>query len=276
MAVSVSYRKQIPYRFERVLAQYFDLEHFETVHPRTLGRCRVLEVKEGRILYEQRWPRWLGVRLRTLAEQRWVPPDRIEFRFLAGLLRGVHVSTHLQADGDGTRIEELYRVPLVPGWSWLRPAVERVVARGADRIWSEDLAVELCHGGWPGVPDRETPVSGGSAAAASVPRPGPRWVRVADLTDLVDGRLHRLNVEGQEVVVWKRGAAVGALDNRCPHAQGPLSLGWLQGETVVCPWHGARFTLTDGRACAGPTSLDVRRYDVKLAGPAVMLQLPTA
>ena len=50
MAISVQYRRRIPYPFERVLAQYFDLEHFETVHPKTLGQCRVLDVVGNRIL----------------------------------------------------------------------------------------------------------------------------------------------------------------------------------------------------------------------------------
>ena len=141
MAISVPYRKQIPYPFGRVLAQYFDLEHFETVHPKTLGQCRVLEVAGNRVLFEQRWPVWLGIRLRTTIEQVWVPLDQIRFHFLSGFLRGVAVATQLTDQGETTEIEETYRVPLVPAWSWLRPLVGWVVERGADGIWAEDLAV---------------------------------------------------------------------------------------------------------------------------------------
>ena len=58
-----------PIRFERVLAQYFDLEHFETAHPKTLGRCRVLDVVGKRVLFEPRWRSWMGVRMRAVIEQ---------------------------------------------------------------------------------------------------------------------------------------------------------------------------------------------------------------
>ena len=32
-----------------------------------------------------------------------------------------------------------------------------------------------------------------------------------------------------------------ALDNRCPHRWAPLSAGYLEGDNIVCPYHGARF-----------------------------------
>lgn len=50
--MDVNYRKTIPYPFERVLAQYFDLEHIETVHPKTLEEYRILEVSGDRIIFQ--------------------------------------------------------------------------------------------------------------------------------------------------------------------------------------------------------------------------------
>ena len=88
MAIEVTYRKRIPYPFARVLSQYFDLEHIETVHPTTLGSYRAIEVAGNRIVFEQRWPSWLGLRLRSVVEQVWLPPNRIRIRFRRGFLRG--------------------------------------------------------------------------------------------------------------------------------------------------------------------------------------------
>jgi len=36
-------------------------------------------------------------------------------------------------------------------WGWLRRIVEKQVARSVERIWKEDLDVEVCYGGWPGI-----------------------------------------------------------------------------------------------------------------------------
>ena len=272
MAISVQYRRRIPYPFERVLAQYFDLEHFETVHPKTLGQCRVLDVVGNRILFEQRWPFWLGVRLRTTIEQVWEPPDRIQFRFVQGFLRGVGVSTHLTDGGDETRIEEVYRIPLIPDWSRLRPPVSWVVDRGASGIWEEDLAVELCHGGWPGIPGREA--AGGSDELSDVsPVAGERWIRVAEQAELDDGQPCTVEVVGREIVLWRHTGRLHALDNRCSHSNGPLALGWLDGDQVVCPWHGARFCLADGRPCSGPAETPVATYPVREEGRGVFIRV---
>ncbi len=281
MAINVTYGVRIPYPFERVLSQYFDLEHLETVHPTTLGQARVLEVDGRRIVFEQRWPAWLGLRLRTVAEQVWLPPDRIRIRFRRGLLRGVGLDTHLMDRGDETVIEETYRVPLVPGWPWLRPLVRRVVERGASHIWEEDLAVELCHGGWPGVPGRESPAPSQSppaaATRASVPAAGHRrWIRAADWSELDAGRTRTLVVGEREIAVWRHGGRLHALDNRCPHTGGPLALGRVERGQVVCPWHGARFALADGRPCGGPADAPVTAYPVRQEGRGVFVHVPAA
>ncbi len=275
MAISVTYRVRIPYPFERVLSQYFDLEHLETVHPTTLGAARVLELDGRRIVFEQRWPAWLGLRLRTVAEQVWLPPDRIRIRFRRGLLRGVGVDTHLMDRGDETVIEETYRLPLVPGWSWLRPLVSRVVDRAASHIWEEDLAVELCHGGWPGVPGQEPPAAASSPVSAPAASGG-RWIRVADRSDLDAGQARTVVAGGREIAVWQHGGRLHALDNRCSHTGGPLALGRVEQGQVVCPWHGARFALADGKPCGGPADGPVTAYPVRQEGRGVFVGYPPA
>ena len=287
MAIEVTYRKRIPYPFARVLSQYFDLEHIETVHPTTLGSYRAVEVAGNRIVFEQRWPSWLGLRLRSVVEQVWLPPSRIRIRFRRGFLRGVGVDTQLMDRGEETAIEEVYRVPLVPGWAWLRPWLGRVVERGAGRIWEEDLAVELCHGGWPGVPGRERPASTAAPSGPSTsPRPAPRqpcasqaandpgrWIRVAERSEVADGRPARVAVDGTEIVLLRHAGRLHALGNRCTHTDGPLALGWIEGDRVVCPWHGARFRLADGHPCAGPADRPVATHSVREEGGGVFVQV---
>ena len=281
MAIQVTYRRRIPYPFARVLSQYFDLEHIETVHPTTLGGYRVIEVAGNWIVFEQHWPSWLGMRLRSVVEQVWQPPNRIRIRFRRGFLRGIGVDTQLTEQGEETAIEEVYRVPLVPRWAWLRPWMGRMVERGAGRIWEEDLAVELCHGGWPGVPGEEVPSSAAAPSLAAPPRlrspaaaggPG-RWIRVAERAEVAAGQPRTVAVDGTEIVVLRHAGRLHALGNRCTHTQGPLALGWIEGDGVVCPWHGARFDLADGHPCAGPADRAVATYPVREEGGGVFVQV---
>ena len=145
--------------------------------------------------------------------------------------------------------------------------------RGANHIWEEDLAVELCHGGWPGVPGRESPGAASSPAPATADGGG-SWVRVAERVDLDDGTPRSVVAGGREVAVWQHEGRLHALDNRCPHTGGPLALGRIEQGQVVCPWHGARFALADGRPCGGPADRPVVTYAVRQEGRGVFVRVP--
>jgi phenylpropionate dioxygenase-like ring-hydroxylating dioxygenase large terminal subunit len=46
-------------------------------------------------------------------------------------------------------------------------------------------------------------------------------------------------IDGQEIVLFRgEDGAVGALVDRCPHRRMRLSTGWVEGNQVVCPYHG--------------------------------------
>lgn len=79
-----------------------------------------------------------------------------------------------------------------------------------------------------------------------------RWVRAIAETDLPDGALTGIEVEGRKVLLHRSNGDVHALDNVCSHAGGLLSRGEVTDCTVECPLHGARFDLRDGRIVRGP------------------------
>jgi nitrite reductase/ring-hydroxylating ferredoxin subunit len=60
---------------------------------------------------------------------------------------------------------------------------------------------------------------------------------------------------GREVHVWRTGTRIRAAANTCLHLGGPLE---CQGGALTCPWHGARFSLEDGRRIDGPASPEAR------------------
>lgn len=74
-----------------------------------------------------------------------------------------------------------------------------------------------------------------------------RLVDVAAVNDLVDGTMKMVAVDGKELVLARVGEEFFAADERCPHMGGRLSKGMLSGTIIVCPRHGSRFDLRDGR-----------------------------
>ena len=84
---------------------------------------------------------------------------------------------------------------------------------------------------------------------------GPRrWVRALPEADVPDDTPVAVEAEGRQVMLYRHGGSLYALDNVCSHAGGLLSRGTVTGLTVTCPLHGSRFALADGSVGRGPAS----------------------
>ena len=76
------------------------------------------------------------------------------------------------------------------------------------------------------------------------------------------------------LVVVRRGDLVYALKATCSHAGGPLDKGTLDGDSIVCPWHGSAFRLRDGVVRHGPATTRQVRYDTRVADHQVEVSGP--
>jgi len=84
---------------------------------------------------------------------------------------------------------------------------------------------------------------------------GPRrWVRALPEADVPDDTPVSVEAEGRQVMLYRHGGRLYAIDNVCSHAGGLLSRGTTTGLTVTCPLHGSRFALADGSIGRGPAS----------------------
>ena len=72
-------------------------------------------------------------------------------------------------------------------------------------------------------------------------------VDLGDLSDLADGELRCSVTAGPfQVVVCRVGGRLYALEDKCSHAETPLSEGLLEGYVLTCPLHFAQFDVRDG------------------------------
>lgn len=58
-------------------------------------------------------------------------------------------------------------------------------------------------------------------------------------------------VDRRALAITKTSQGYGALDNRCPHQGGPLGEGIIEGEWLLCPWHGYEYDPLDGEPPEG-------------------------
>jgi nitrite reductase/ring-hydroxylating ferredoxin subunit len=83
------------------------------------------------------------------------------------------------------------------------------------------------------------------------------FVEVAKTQEIPAGKMKHFEVNGKEVLLANVGGEFFATSDRCPHANARLSLGKLQGKTLICPLHFARFDISTGELLAGPAEMNL-------------------
>lgn len=75
------------------------------------------------------------------------------------------------------------------------------------------------------------------------------WKKICPLTDIpkLGSRVVR-GAKGEIGVFRTEDDKVFALNNSCPHNNGPLSQGIVYGDKVACPLHNWKISLVDGKA----------------------------
>ncbi len=100
-----------------------------------------------------------------------------------------------------------------------------------------------------------------------------KWVRICGLAEIPEpGKVMEANAAGLQVCVANLNGELMALDNICPHRQGPLGQGWIEGEAVICPWHSWAFNLRSG-ASEYPANERVSVFPVKVEGGDVLVEI---
>jgi nitrite reductase/ring-hydroxylating ferredoxin subunit len=63
-----------------------------------------------------------------------------------------------------------------------------------------------------------------------------------------------------------------AISNTCVHRGGPLGQGYVDGETVMCPWHAWTFNVRTGENVVN-SELKMACYEVKVEDGQVLVRV---
>ena len=102
------------------------------------------------------------------------------------------------------------------------------------------------------------------------------WADVAADGDVVEGQPLRVTAAKQPVVLVRRRGVVHALGATCGHWGAPLDEGSVDGDCIVCPWHGSTFRLEDGGVERGPATWPQPLYDVRVVDGRVQVKARAA
>ena len=97
------------------------------------------------------------------------------------------------------------------------------------------------------------------------------WIKVGALTDIPKQGARCISAGDMTIAIFRSANdEVFALEDKCPHKNGPLSQGIVHDGCVTCPLHNWVISLATGEA-QGADEGATRSFDVKVEGGAILL-----
>src|SRR4051794_3118361 len=99
----------------------------------------------------------------------------------------------------------------------------------------------------------------------------PEFSRVAARSQLPPGAKLLTEIDGRAIALFNVDGSFYAIDDVCTHDGGPLAEGELLGCEIMCPRHGARFDVRNGKALCFPAIEPVASHTVEVRGDDVFV-----
>lgn len=90
------------------------------------------------------------------------------------------------------------------------------------------------------------------------------WIDVAPVNEFTPGNCRTVEADGVPIAVFNVNGHYYAIEDQCTHEAERLSGGECEGEIVICPRHGAEFSLITGEALSPPAYEPVAIFPVRV------------
>jgi 3-phenylpropionate/trans-cinnamate dioxygenase ferredoxin subunit len=100
-----------------------------------------------------------------------------------------------------------------------------------------------------------------------------KWIRIADVAEVPEDGTFRVYHEGEPVCLYNVAGVIYATHDVCTHGQASLADGFVDGEEIECPLHGAKFHIPTGKCTKEPGARDLACYAVRLEGGRLFVKV---
>ena len=100
------------------------------------------------------------------------------------------------------------------------------------------------------------------------------FVKVATIAKIPVGKKIKVEAKGQEILLSNIDGKIFAIDNICSHEKCGLDEGDLEGFTITCACHGAKFDIRNGNGFKEtPWGTGQDSFEVKVEGKDVFVKV---
>lgn len=100
------------------------------------------------------------------------------------------------------------------------------------------------------------------------------WFDACGVSEVLDGEFQIHTVGDWIVALYRIGDGWYAIEDVCTHDGGELAGGPVDGYSVECLRHGARFDLRDGSALCAPAYTPTRTLRTRVEAERVWIEMP--
>ena len=100
--------------------------------------------------------------------------------------------------------------------------------------------------------------------------------RICAVEDIKPGKAIRVKIGDLAIaIVRTKAGEIRAINDTCSHGEISLSEGFVDGETIECWAHGAKFSLETGAALTLPAFEPVAVYEVIIDNDEIFIEIET-
>jgi len=99
------------------------------------------------------------------------------------------------------------------------------------------------------------------------------WVDVGLLSELQVGMRKIISTDVGEIAVFNLAGEYYAIADICSHDGGELASGLCEGDEIICPRHGARFCIKNGKSLTPPAYEDIESFAVRIDGDVIQVDI---
>lgn len=99
------------------------------------------------------------------------------------------------------------------------------------------------------------------------------WIDVAQQRELQAGQRRVVETEIGPIAVFNLDGELYAIADVCTHDGGELASGKCEGDQIICPRHGARFCIRDGRALTPPAFENIETFPLRVESGVIQVDI---
>jgi len=99
------------------------------------------------------------------------------------------------------------------------------------------------------------------------------WIDVAKIDEITSGNRKIISTDLAEIAVFNLDGEFFAIEDVCTHDGGELATGACEGDQIICPRHGARFCIRNGKALTPPAYEDIETFPVRIDQGVVQINI---